>query len=182
VASQPNADGACIHLFFWRLKQTKHHFTSMTLSNALGSKQGVVGQAMKMPRTITYALAAVLELSSDTSGCPLSAGTICERRGMPSRFLPQILRALVKRGIVISKPGVAGGYFLARAPDKIRVLDVMDSFEDGFAYRLDNAITIDGAATDTLDVKLQEARLAARACLAEFTISELVSVEPSIKS
>lgn len=54
---------------------------------------------------------------------------ISAREQIPSKFLEQILLALKNAGLVHSKMGVGGGYYLARAADEInlgqivRVLD-----------------------------------------------------------
>ena len=54
---------------------------------------------------------------------------IAEQENMPSKFLEQILLNLKNAGILQSKMGIGGGYYLARAADEItlgqikRVLD-----------------------------------------------------------
>jgi Rrf2 family protein len=53
---------------------------------------------------------------------------------MPERFLLQILRSLVKQGILSSTRGVEGGYVLMR--DDISVLDVIEAIEGPQTYEL----------------------------------------------
>lgn len=54
---------------------------------------------------------------------------IAEREKIPAKFLEQILLTLKNAGLLHSKMGVGGGYYLARPPDEItlghvvRVLD-----------------------------------------------------------
>jgi Rrf2 family protein len=54
---------------------------------------------------------------------------IAEREGIPAKFLEQILLTLKNAGLLHSKMGVGGGYYLARSPEEIslghivRVLD-----------------------------------------------------------
>ncbi|MDA8393202.1 MAG: Rrf2 family transcriptional regulator [Actinomycetota bacterium] len=48
---------------------------------------------------------------------------------VPATFASQILSDLVKAGIATSKAGKDGGYRLARAPEQIRLLDVVEAGE-----------------------------------------------------
>ena len=48
---------------------------------------------------------------------------------MPDRFLLQILRNLVAHGLLRSTRGVIGGYTLARDPDDISLLDIIEAVE-----------------------------------------------------
>ena len=48
---------------------------------------------------------------------------------LPEPFLGQILRLLVRAGLVHSKKGVGGGFTLARAPEKISFLNVLEALE-----------------------------------------------------
>lgn len=43
------------------------------------------------------------------------------------------MRALVDAGLVIAQRGAKGGYRIARAPDQIRILDVVQAFEGPIA-------------------------------------------------
>jgi len=84
---------------------------------------------MKVPRTILYAIQAIVELSKDAPGAPVSSHTLASRGKMPERFLVQILRCLVSGGILHSVQGVSGGYFLARSIEHITLLNVWDSLD-----------------------------------------------------
>jgi Rrf2 family protein len=48
---------------------------------------------------------------------------------VPKKFLEQIMLAMKKRGWVDSLPGLRGGYFLAKGPDKIRMGEVVRYFD-----------------------------------------------------
>lgn len=85
---------------------------------------------MRISRTIAYAVQATLELAEAEPNCPIPCSEIARRGKLPERFLLQILRNLVKHEIVCSVRGVDGGYYLARAPDKITLLDIIDAFEN----------------------------------------------------
>jgi Rrf2 family protein len=77
-----------------------------------------------------YACRALLSLAlhADTAG-PTSVRDIAERTGLPQPYLEQILLALKGAGLVRSKRGVGGGYVLARAPEDIRLSDVVSAVD-----------------------------------------------------
>lgn len=84
---------------------------------------------MQLSHTIAYAVQATLALARAAPGCPVPCSELAERGNMPQRFLLQILRSLVARGILNSAPGVSGGYYLARPPNAITLLDIVESFD-----------------------------------------------------
>ena len=55
---------------------------------------------------------------------------------MPDRFLLQILRNLVAHGLLRSTRGVIGGYTLARDPDDISLLDIIEAVEGPVTFEL----------------------------------------------
>jgi Rrf2 family transcriptional regulator, cysteine metabolism repressor len=85
---------------------------------------------MKLSRTASYALQAILQLAqSDASGYPIPCSRLAAEGKMPERFLLQILRSLVTHGILGSTRGVEGGYALARSPEDISLLDVIEAVD-----------------------------------------------------
>lgn len=50
-------------------------------------------------------------------------------QGVPAAFVAKIFPKLEKAGIVEASGGIRGGYRLARAPENISVLDVVDAVE-----------------------------------------------------
>lgn len=72
-----------------------------------------------------YALQALLDLTMQGSAQPVKIGAIARRQRIPQKFLELILAALKQGGFVDSRRGVEGGYFLARAPDRISVGEVL---------------------------------------------------------
>ena len=77
-----------------------------------------------------YACRALLSLAlhADAVG-PTSVRDIADRTGLPQPYLEQILLALKGAGLVRSKRGVGGGYVLARAPEDIRLSDVVSAVD-----------------------------------------------------
>ena len=85
---------------------------------------------MKLSRTIAYAIHATLQLSSGERGVPIPCSQLATEGQMPERFLLQILRSLVTRGLLCSTRGVDGGYYLARPADQISLRDIVEAFDN----------------------------------------------------
>lgn len=60
-----------------------------------------------------YGLLAVVDLAQNGSSKLVRAKDIADRKQIPSKYLGQILAALVRAGIVIGRRGPKGGYKLA---------------------------------------------------------------------
>jgi Rrf2 family transcriptional regulator, cysteine metabolism repressor len=74
-----------------------------------------------------YATRAVLDLALnyDKNGTVSRIQTIAERQNIPVKYLENILLTLNRAGIVRSRRGNQGGYYLARAPQEISVGEVI---------------------------------------------------------
>jgi Rrf2 family protein len=60
---------------------------------------------------------------------PASSRDLADLQGVPAAFMAKIFPSLEKAGIVRAQQGIQGGYQLARAADKITVLEVVDAIE-----------------------------------------------------
>lgn len=65
----------------------------------------------------------------NTASVRMDAKSISDISGVPLRFSLKILRKLVAGGLVKSYKGTRGGYELAKAPNEISVLDVVEITE-----------------------------------------------------
>jgi Rrf2 family protein len=75
-----------------------------------------------------YAVVALAELARSGAG-PVPIAQIAERRQMPVQFLEQLFSTLRRDGILQSQRGVKGGYRLARPPQEITVLEVVQALD-----------------------------------------------------
>lgn len=85
---------------------------------------------MKLSRTIAYAIHATLQLAGGERGVPIPCSQLATEGKMPERFLLQILRSLVTRGLLCSTRGVDGGYYLARPANEISLCDIVEAFDN----------------------------------------------------
>ena len=75
-----------------------------------------------------YAVVALAELAV-SGDRPVPIAQIAERRKMPVQFLEQLFSTLRRNGLLVSQRGVKGGYTLARPPEEITVLEVVQALD-----------------------------------------------------
>lgn len=68
-----------------------------------------------------YAVRAILELSKRYGQGPVPAAEIAGSQATPQRFLEIILNELKPTGLVDSRRGAQGGFYLTSSPDRITV-------------------------------------------------------------
>ena len=129
---------------------------------------------MRVSAKAEYACVAMLELAaSHRAPQPLRIKSIADAQGIPQRFLVQILLQLKTAGLVASVRGAAGGYQLARPPEKISLADVIMAIDDrgltvrsalGEAHR---SPAVEVLLTTWREVQEQEQRLLESLTLAE---------------
>jgi Rrf2 family protein len=108
---------------------------------------------MKISRTVSYALQAVLHLAKVQSSSPIPCSRLAAEGKMPERFLLQILRNLVAHGILGSTRGVDGGYTLERKPHEVSLLDVIEAIEGP----LSSAVPVGEGLPDETRCRLEDA-------------------------
>ncbi len=68
-----------------------------------------------------YGLKAVLALAEESGRGPVLISELADRQRLPRKFLEAILLELKRHGILQSKKGKGGGYFLRRDPSQVTV-------------------------------------------------------------
>lgn len=76
---------------------------------------------------------ALTRLAREFGKGPVQIHEIAESERIPQRFLENILLELRKLGILGSKLGRAGGYFLLKKPGEVTLFDVVRHFEGTIA-------------------------------------------------
>jgi Rrf2 family protein len=80
-----------------------------------------------------YGLKAVLYLAAAMERGPVLVSELSDRERIPKKFLESILLELKRSGILQSKKGKGGGYFLSRTPDQITVGQIIRVLEGPLA-------------------------------------------------
>jgi len=76
-----------------------------------------------------YGLQAVLFLAAQSKGEVVPSDEIAKKLSIPKEFVSKILQSLTESGIVDSKKGKAGGFFLAKDPSNIRLIDIVAAID-----------------------------------------------------
>src|SRR4051812_48058800 len=88
---------------------------------------------MRITAKVDYAVRAAVELAQADRSSPLKGDRIAAAQEIPMKFLENILSELRRAGIVGSRRGADGGYWLARAPSKITIADLIRAVEGPLA-------------------------------------------------
>ena len=114
-----------------------------------------------------YAVVALSELSR-FGDRPMPVKEIAERRAIPDQFLEQLFSTLRRAGLLTSHRGSKRGYTLARPPEEITVLEVVQALDGKVGQEADEAGGIWAEGVGAL-----------RSVFAEATIAEIARREAS---
>ena len=117
---------------------------------------------MRVSAKADYAIRAAVELAAAGDG-PVKGDRIARAQGIPPNFLENILADLRNAGIVGSRRGAEGGYWLARPADAVSLADVIRAVDGPLA-------NVRGVRSDELEYEgsakaLEQVWIAVRASL-----------------
>ena len=84
---------------------------------------------MRLSKKTEYALKALIYAARYPEGTTFQIKELADQNGIPKKFLELILLELKNAGIVQSRRGVGGGYLLARRPDAVHSLEIIEAIE-----------------------------------------------------
>ena len=101
---------------------------------------------MRVSAKADYAVRAMVELAASGSSAerPAKGDVVAEAQKVPMRFLENILGELRVHGLVQSRRGADGGYWLAKPADGITLAEIIRAVEGPLA-------TVRGEAADEVD-------------------------------
>ncbi len=85
--------------------------------------------SLKLSTKGRYGLRAMIDLAGYYGEGPVLVRSVAERQGISSKYLHALLASLKSAGLVRSLRGSGGGYSLAKAPDTIRVSEILEALE-----------------------------------------------------
>lgn len=80
-----------------------------------------------------YALIALVHLAEKYDEGPVLISTIAEEEALPQKFLEAILLTLKNAGILNSKKGKGGGYYLRHHPKDVNMAQILRVFDGAIA-------------------------------------------------
>src|SRR4051794_19011226 len=87
---------------------------------------------MRISAKVDYAVRAALELAA-SGGEPIKGEAIADAQDIPLKFLENILGELKHTGIVASRRGAQGGYWLAKDAGEVSLADIVRAVEGPLA-------------------------------------------------
>jgi|SRR4030042_527488 Rrf2 family iron-sulfur cluster assembly transcriptional regulator len=86
---------------------------------------------MRLSTQSRYGVRAIFDIAYHSEGLETQVKNISRRQGISQRYLEQIFQKLKKAGIIGSKRGPSGGYFLSKKPEDITVGEIIRVTEGG---------------------------------------------------
>jgi len=123
-----------------------------------------------------YAIRATVELAAAGDG-PVKGDRLAKAQEIPPNFLENILVDLRNAGLVASKRGAEGGYWLARPAGEITLADVIRAVDGPLANVRGvrpEALSFDGSAEPLRDVWVA-VRASLRRVLEHVTLADLAA-------
>lgn len=133
---------------------------------------------MQVTAKADYAVRAMIEIAAG-DGEPVKGEVVAEAQQIPAAFLESILSEMRQAGLLQSRRGPEGGYWLARAAGEITVADVVRAADGPLALvRGDRPETVTYAAPATRLTDVWVAvRASLRAVLEEVTLASILAGE-----
>ena len=133
---------------------------------------------MRVSAKADYAIRAAVELAAAGDG-PVKGERIAQAQEIPPNFLENILADLRNAGIVASRRGADGGYWLARPADEVSLADVIRAVDGPLANVRgvrSEQLAYRGSAERLLDVWVA-VRASLRSVLEQVTLADVASGE-----
>lgn len=88
---------------------------------------------LMLSKKTRYALLALTKLAKEYGNGPILISEISSTERIPQRFLENILLELKKLGVLGSRLGKTGGYYLIKKPEEVSLDDIIRHFEGSLA-------------------------------------------------
>lgn len=105
---------------------------------------------MKLKASVDYGMRTVLYLAAQNTTC--SSKDIAERMSIPRDYLIQLAQLLRNADIIEAHPGKHGGYRLAKPPNDVSVLEVMNALGEDNEHLLRSKRAADAEGEITEDI------------------------------
>src|SRR4051812_2549111 len=88
---------------------------------------------MRVTAKVDYAVRAAIELAAVEQDIPIKGDQLALAQDIPIKYLENILAEMQRSGLVRSRRGARGGYWLAKPADEITVADIIRAIEGPLA-------------------------------------------------
>ncbi len=98
---------------------------------------------MKYSKATNYALHSMVHLAMETDNEAVRVEDLAQLQNLSPTYLSKILTKLVKANLILSTPGVNGGYRLLQSPEQVSFLEIIQAIEGQDAL-LNCTMTLEG--------------------------------------
>ena len=129
-------------------------------------------------QTVEYALRAVVHLA-DHAPAPRTTEQIAEATLVPQAYLSKVIQSLRRSEILQSRRGIGGGVSLAKAPEELTILEVVNAVEPiGRIRECPLGLKAHGVHLCPLHKRMDNALAMVEEAFAKTTLAELLA-EPT---
>lgn len=84
---------------------------------------------LKLSTAARYGTRLMIEVARNPAGSRVPVREMARRTGVSEKYLGNLVASLRKAGLLASVRGAGGGYLLARPPESIRLLDIIEAMD-----------------------------------------------------
>jgi FeS assembly SUF system regulator len=88
---------------------------------------------LRLTKLSDYAIVVMTHLAADPDRARANAKDVAAEAHLPAPMVSKVLKALARRGLLVSQRGSAGGYVLARPAAEISVADIIEALDGPLA-------------------------------------------------
>lgn len=126
-------------------------------------------------QTAEYALRAVVFLAMNPGGAYTTL-EIASATKVPAAYLSKVLKSLVRAGLILSQRGLGGGFTLAKSPEKLTILQVLNAVDPIQRIRTcPLGIEAHGTTLCALHKRLDDATASIEKAFSDTTIGDLLA-------
>jgi Rrf2 family protein len=100
-----------------------------------GNRTKIVLFNMQVTRAGEYGVLGLMALARRAPGDTVMIDEVSREEDIPRSFLAKIFQSLARSGLVHSVRGTGGGFSLARRPEEITILEIIESIEGPIALQ-----------------------------------------------
>ncbi|MBS2004317.1 MAG: Rrf2 family transcriptional regulator [Cyanobacteria bacterium SZAS LIN-5] len=126
-------------------------------------------------QTAEYALRAVVFLAMNPGGAYTTL-EIASATKVPAAYLSKVLKSLVRAGLILSQRGLGGGFTLAKPPENLSILQVLNAVDPIQRIRTcPLGIEAHGTTLCALHKRLDDATASIEKAFGDTTIGDLLA-------
>ena len=135
---------------------------------------------IRLSRLSDYGIVLMAQLAARAGGAPSNAREVAAEAHLPLPVVSKVLKALARRGLLVSHRGAKGGFSLARPPAEITAAEMIAALEGPIG--LTECAAHPGQCVQEANCHVREPwqriNSVVRRALAEVTLADLVTRAP----